>query len=155
MQTLYPTLIYRHRRENVKKCSLRGLEGDPRFAFYSYPKQQLPSLEHYISLELGAPPLTAADAGQGLLLIDATWRYAEVMVKQIAPQLSQAIKRSIPPVFRTAYPRRQEDCAEPELGLASVEALYIAYTILGWPTDHILDNYHWREQFLEINRGFL
>ncbi len=155
MQTLYPTLIYRHRRENVKKCSLRGLEGDSRFAFYSYPKQQLPGLEQYISLELGAPPLTAADADCGLLLIDATWRYAAVMTKQIAPQLSQAIKRSIPAAFRTAYPRRQDDCAEPELGLASVEALYIAYKILGWPADRILDNYHWREEFLEINRKYL
>ncbi len=151
MQATPPTIIYRHRRENLKKCSLRGLEVRDDILFFTYPKDQLPSLEGYLFLTLDAPPLTCDDKDLGLCLFDATWRYAETMVRQSADVLERAVLRSLPPHYRTAYPRRQDDCVEPELGLASVEALFIAYRLSGRSTEGLLDYYYWKEKFLEIN----
>jgi pre-rRNA-processing protein TSR3 len=142
------TVILRHRRENLKKCSLRGLEQRPGFVFYTYPVDPLPDLSSLILLKVGAPPLTYADRDRGLFLIDATWRLAQTMEKQL-PQNMEA--RSLPEGYRTAYPRRQTDCPDPEAGLASIEALYLAHCILGKSTEGLLDQYHWKELFLSLN----
>ena len=69
-----PTYIMRHRKENLKKCSLRGLEGRDDCVFFTYPTAVLPDLSSYVVLAMNAPPLTAADAEYGLFLIDGTWR---------------------------------------------------------------------------------
>lgn len=148
------TIILRHRRENLQKCSLRGLEGRPDFQFYTYPRDSLPPLENCVLLTLGAPELTVEDKDYSLLLIDATWRYAEVMQRQVLKQQPNLILRQLPSTLRTAYPRRQEDCAEPEKGLASIEALYAAFTLLEWDRTGLLDNYFWRDDFLDINTFF-
>lgn len=150
MQLFPPTVVLRHRKENLKKCSLRGLESRADFRFFSYPNPILPDLTGYIVLEIDAPPLTANDADKGLLLLDATWRHAEKMVK-FANGISGTHPRSIPSEFRTAYPRRQNDCPDPERGLASLEAIYIAYRILGRDTTGLFDGYHWKDQFLQLN----
>src|SRR5438132_1695848 len=121
MQPIYPTFILRHRKENLKKCSLRGLESNKNFQFFTYPRHSLPNLENYFLLTLDAPLLTLQDQDKGLFLIDSTWKYSQIMAR-ISP-FSAIICRSLPPCFRTAYPRRQDDCPHPELGLASIEAL--------------------------------
>jgi pre-rRNA-processing protein TSR3 len=145
-----PTIILRHRKENLKKCSLRGLENRSDFKFFTYPKDILPPLDGYILLTLGAPLLSERENRHGLFLIDATWRYAGLMLKNLPP-MGSCILRSLPSSLRTAYPRRQEDCPDPEAGLASIEALYAAYTLLGRNTDGLLDSYHWKEKFLRLN----
>lgn len=143
------TIILRHRKENLKKCSLRGLEGRPDLTFLTYPwEQPQPDLSHTIVLTLDAPPLTIEDKGHPLFFIDGTWRYAEKMVASLNPPF---LKRSLPTHIRTAYPRRQDDCADPARGLATVEALYAAYAILGRDTHGLLDHYHWAEEFLLLN----
>ena len=141
------TVILRHRRENLKKCSLSGLEEYPGLAFYTYPTDPLPDLTGYILLKVGAPPLTKTAAG--LLLIDATWRLAAVMEKQLPLKLEA---RSLPGTWLTAYPRRHTDCPNPSAGLSSIEALYIAHQILGRPTEGLLDRYHWKDLFLSLNK---
>ncbi|NGX38731.1 MAG: hypothetical protein KR126chlam1_00041 [Chlamydiae bacterium] len=147
MDQFLPTIILRHRKENLKKCSLRGLEKRSDIRFYSYPlAEEQPDLSAYVVLSMDGPPLTANDRDKGIFLIDGTWRYAEKMGRSIhGPNLV----RSLPSV-RTAYPRKQEDCPDPTRGLASVEALYLAYMILGRNTDGLLDHYYWKEEFLAI-----
>jgi pre-rRNA-processing protein TSR3 len=140
------TVILRHRRENLKKCSLRGLETRPDLKFYTYPTDELPDYSHFLLLKVGAPPLTEADKDKGLFLIDGTWRLAQVMERQLPWKLEA---RSLPAGYKTAYPRRQPDCPDPESGLASIEALYIAHQILGRSTEGLLDSYHWKELFLQ------
>ncbi len=142
------TVILRHRRENLKKCSLRGLEKRPDFRFFTYPQDILPNLHSYILLKQGAPPLTQADRDKGLFLIDGTWRLAAVMEKTVPQGL---ISRSLPEHFRTAYPRKQTSCPDPETGLATIEALYIAFFILGRPLDGLLDQYYWKDAFFQRN----
>jgi pre-rRNA-processing protein TSR3 len=136
------TIILRHRRENLKKCSLRGLEKNPDFEFYSYPNDVMPDFSHYLLLKVDAPPLTIEDKDRGIFLIDATWRLAEVMAKNL-PWKMEA--RSLPGGYKTAYPRKPN----PETGLASIEALYLAHSILGKPVDTLFDNYRWKEEFLK------
>lgn len=146
MQTFPPTVILRHRKENLKKCSLRGLEGRDDMIFLTYPKSELPDLKKYILLTPHAPVLSVDDADMGLFLLDGTWRYAEVMHRWVASQV-ELVERSLPTGLETAYPRRQDE----ERGLASVEALYAAYKLTGRDPGGLLDGYHWRDAFLAKN----
>lgn len=143
----FPSIILRHRRENLKKCSLSGLESRSDLLFFTYPTQQLPNLSHYFLLEVGAPILTQEDTNLGIFIIDATWKLAAVMKRQ-CPSIQT---RSLPSHFQTAYPRKQTSCSDPEKGLASVEALFLAHLILNRSTEGLLDHYHWKNAFLEKN----
>jgi pre-rRNA-processing protein TSR3 len=142
------TVILRHRRENLKKCSLTGLETHPEFAFYTYPAGKLPDLSHYLLLKVDAPPLTTADSRRGLFLIDATWRLAQTIEKNLPFKMEA---RSLPQGYKTAYPRRQTECPDPEAGLASIEALYLAHLLSGKNVEGILDHYYWKELFFSRN----
>jgi len=154
MQPFPPTYILRHQRENLKKCSLRGLEHREDYRFFTYPTSPLPDTTGYLLLAIDGSPLQKSDCGKGIFLLDATWRYAAKMLSFVDSE--QVIeKRSIPGGFRTAYPRRQNDCPNPEEGLASIEALYIAYILMSRDPTGLLDNYHWKDLFLEKNRTLL
>lgn len=148
MQLYFPTVVIRHKRENLKKCSLRGLENREDFLFYTYPLIEDLQLEGYIYLCVDGPPLSREEFPKGLLVLDATWRLAYKMEKGLQKLLKPLERRSIPFTISTAYPRRQEDCLEPGKGLASVEAIYAAYEILGRPVEGLLDSYYWKEEFL-------
>lgn len=149
MQPPPKTLILRHKKENLKKCSLRGLEGRADCTFLKYPFENFPPLDDYVMLVMeGAPLLSKEDAHKGILLLDSTWRYLPKMVAAVG----KVDKRVLPGHFKTAYPRTQEDCVDPERGLSSIEALFITYTILGRPTEGLLDHYHWKDQFLITNQ---
>lgn len=145
-----PTIILRHRKENLKKCTLRGLEKRLDFCFFTYPEDVLPDLSNYFLLTIDAPVLSKADHHLGIFLIDATWSYAERMLRQLRPP-HPFQKRSLPLNYRTAYPRRQEDCPDPVRGLASIEALYAAHILLGRDTEGLLSNFYWKEEFLKKN----
>ena len=60
--------------------------------------------------------------------------------------------RRLPPLS-TAYPRRSRTFADPDGGLASVEALYAALAILGRPRPELLADYRWAADFLRQNPG--
>lgn len=147
MPSFLPTIILRHRKENRKKCSLRGLESREDMHFINYPYKALPDLANYILLALDGEPLSEQDADKGLFLVDGTWKLSEVILKSL-PSVS---KRSLPAKYTTAYPRRQSDCADPSRGLASVEALFLAYMTMGKDPSGLLDQYYWKDQFLVAN----
>src|SRR5437016_5358208 len=109
-----PTVVIRHRLENLTKCSLRGLESRHDFIFVTYPYKELPDLSGYVVLDLDADPLTELDKNSGILLVDATWRYAEKIMKPLK-DLS-CLRRSLPGHYRTAYPRKQTGCSDPSRG---------------------------------------
>jgi len=142
MANFLKTIIVRHRKENLKKCSLRGLEEDERLTFFKYPGCILPDLSHYFLLSVDGPPLQS-DETRGMMILDGTWRLAEVMENNLP---LPPVRRSLP-LLQTAYPRRQDQVG----GLATVEALFVAYTILRIPTEGILDNYYWKNDFIQIN----
>lgn len=152
--TILPTLILRHKKENRKKCSLTPLEKDPRFIFLTYPKDPLIDLSSYSLLSLDGEELTQDDQGKGLCLIDATWRYAAQMEKWLLSRCNIPL-RSLPSWGTSAYPRKQTACIDPMRGLSSIEALFIAFHILGIENKNLLDQYYWREDFLEKNGPYL
>ena len=142
--------VVRHRKENLKKCSLKGLENRNDIAFITYPCKSKMMLPPAILLTLESnTELTVADSHYPIVLLDGTWKLAKKM--EDALPLSHLIKRRLPPCCRTAYPRRQTGCALPLLGLASVEALAVAYYLLGKEFEPLLEHYYWKEDFLSLN----
>lgn len=119
--------------------------------FITYPFEELPNLDSHLMLVMeGAPLLSREDANRGILLLDSTWRYLPKMVEAV----NRSIKietRCLPGHFTTAYPRDQKDCIDPTRGLSSLEALFVAYKILGRETEGLLDNYYWKDQFIGLN----
>lgn len=145
------TLILRHPKENLKKCSLRGLEARADMRFLSYPGTSAGTLDGHLVLDMDGPLLSAGDASARLCLVDGTWRRAKSMFEALEAECGPFERRTLPAGINTAYPRYQTDCPDPEQGLASVEALYVAYSVLGWDVTGLLDHYHWREDFLRLN----
>ncbi len=149
MTSFLPTIILRHRRENKKKCTLSPLHSSSDFLFFDYPlKRELPDLTLYFVLDMEGPQLTAKDAHLGVCIIDGTWKLAKKMSEVLPPMQ----KRSLPKEIITAYPRKQTDCLDPQRGLASIEALYCAYRLMGKDSMHLLEQYHWKLEFLEKNK---
>jgi pre-rRNA-processing protein TSR3 len=144
--TYPPTVIVRHAHENPRKCSVLPLRGRPDVIFLNYPIKERPPLTSYIRLAAEGPELSPADAGYGLLLLDGSWRWAAKMTRDFLDVPPRSLRG-----WRTAYPRVSKQGTDPENGLASVEALFAAYHVLGRPTEGLLDQYHWAEEFLRIN----
>ena len=141
-------LIIVRRGEDPAKCTVRPLRGTPGLDFLPYPLRQKPDFSRHLLLAPDAPPLTPTDANRPLLLLDASWRHAVSMRKAVEPVEA----RSIPPGWLTAYPRRSKIHEDPGTGLATVEALFAALSILGFRNDSLLRFYPWRETFLDLNR---
>ena len=147
MSAPYPvTVIVRHTRENPRKCSIFPLRGRSDVLFLNYPVSQRPPLEGYIRLAADGPPLSLADANHGVLLLDGSWRWAGSMTRDFADIPPRSLSG-----YRTAYPRSSKLGTDPDNGLASVEALYLAYHILGRPLEGLLDHYRWKDDFLRLN----
>jgi pre-rRNA-processing protein TSR3 len=141
-----PTIIVVHPREKRSKCTVEFLRGRDGFVFWTFPDRGPESAAGYVRLVMDGPPLSADDANRGLLVLDGTWRLAHRMEKffhDLPP-------RSLPPIH-TAYPRLSRIKPDPAGGLATIEAIYAAYAVLGRPCDGLLDRYHWAADFLARN----
>ena len=142
------TIIVVHPRERRAKCTVQALRKRPGFVFYKHPRVP-PELTGYIRLGFGGPVLIPADVERGLLVLDGTWRWVEPMER-----LAASIPiRSLPPLT-TAYPRSSKVSENPDGGLATIEAIYAAYRLLGRDTTGLLDHYRWGAQFVEQNALF-
>ncbi len=143
MRTL--VTVIRHAKERISKCSLRHLHARAGFTFLRARPGFRFDASGFTMLAVDAPVLSSTDAGRPLLLLDSTWRYL--------PQLTAcvhgaSVARSVPRDIVTAYPRASRVFEDPEFGLASVEALYVALRLLGEDDPTLLDGYHWQAQFL-------
>src|SRR5258708_11038693 len=141
-----PTVIVRHPKENPRKCSVLPLRGRPDLLFLGYPVANRPPLAGYVRLAAEGPVLGEADAGAGLLLLDGSWRWAGSMTRDFLDVPPRSLRG-----YRTAYPRTSKLGTDPDNGLASVEALFVAYRLLGRPTERLLDHYRWAAEFLAAN----
>lgn len=145
-----PTVIVVHNKEHRAKCSVEPLRGRASFEFLTYPLKQPFNELNYVRLSMEGPLLSLDDAGKGLLVLDATWRLAGKMEKQF----SHVEPRSLPH-WETAYPRVSKFNYDPNGGLATIEAIFIAYHLLGRETNGLLDSYYWKDTFLERNAAHL
>jgi pre-rRNA-processing protein TSR3 len=164
----FPVVIIRHPKEKRRKCTVEPLRGRPGFTFYNARPGFVFEASNCLLLSVDAPCLSPADAAwlnnppsptreenieknpthakRTLLLLDAAWRLLPVLEKCLSgiPR-----KRSLPATLKTAYPRLSKMTEDPTQGLASIEALYAALALLGHNDPGLLDDYHWKEDFLE------
>lgn len=142
------TVIVVHPRERRAKCTVRPLRGRSDIAFCNFPRMPY-DLTGYVRLGLGGPVLGPDDAGRGLLVLDGTWRHVEPMQRAHADIPIRSL-----PALATAYPRSSKVRSDPDGGLATVEAIYAAYRLLGRDTSGLLDHYHWAAEFVDSNCQF-
>jgi len=145
-----PTIIVVHYKENRKKCSVEPLRQKPGFEFWNYPLKRSAEVPGYVRLGLGGPLLTPADQQSGLLVLDGTWRWTQKMEEDFADVPVRSL-----PAWETAYPRVSKVFDDPSQGLATIEAIFAAYHALGYSTESLLDQYHWKDAFLEKNAALL
>lgn len=141
-----PTIIVVHPKERRSKCSVEPLRGRDDFEFVQFPNPVIRPLDGYVRLGIGGDVLSAADTATGLFVLDGTWKLAAKM----EPTYSHLPVRSLPPI-KTAYPRTSKIFDDPTGGLATVEAVYAALRLMGRSVDGLLDQYHWKSEFLELN----
>lgn len=167
-------VIIRHPKERLSKCSLEPLRAENRdgFTFLKASEELRFDATGFLLLAVDAPQIRSADAQlteeeiahlkqvhpqlgfassqllmrRPLLLLDSTWR--------LLPQLQACVtgnpvQRSLPTSVTTAYPRISKISADPQGGLASIEALYLALKLLGEDEPSLLDSYHWKNAFLK------
>jgi pre-rRNA-processing protein TSR3 len=140
------TVIVRNPRENPRKCSILPLRDRADLIFLAHPVRKPPPLAGYIRLAAEGPELSRDDAACGLLFLDGSWRRTDSMARDYVDVPPRSLHG-----YRTAYPRVSRLGTDPENGLATVEALFLAYHILGRPTAGLLEHYRWAEEFLQLN----
>jgi pre-rRNA-processing protein TSR3 len=141
-----PTIIVVHPRERRSKCTIEPLRGREGFVFWTFPERGPEPLDDYVRLGVGGPPLSTDDQNRGLLVLDGTWRLADRMEKFFRHVPTRSLQG-----IQTAYPRASYVYPDPAGGLATIEAVYAAYRILGRPCGGLLDQYHWADEFLARN----
>ena len=140
------TTVIRHQKEKISKCSLRFLHERPEMTFLRGNPGFVFDATGFTLLAVDAEPLSTKDNERPLLLLDSTWRWLPQLLACVS---GEPIHRSIPGNVRTAYPRISKVFEDPEAGLASIEALYLARKLLGDDDPSLLDGYHWKDQFLQ------
>jgi pre-rRNA-processing protein TSR3 len=143
----YPqTVIVRHFKERTGKCTVWPLRQRADVLLVPYPVRVRPDLTGYIRLAAEGPALSVADVASGLLLLDGSWRYADAMTREFLDVPARSLSG-----WKTAYPRVSRWYDDPDNGLSSVEALYVAYHLLGRPTAGLFEAYRWGDEFLRLN----
>lgn len=148
--TPHQTVIVVHPKENRKKCSVEPLRSDARFLFWKYPEYDETKLSLPLRLGVDGPPLTRKDGGHQLLVLDGTWRYAATMEEDYANIQARSLQGWV-----TAYPRTSKIFDDPLGGLATIEAIYAAFLILGKSTAGLLEQYFWKDEFLRLNQELI
>ncbi len=143
-------VVIRHPRENLKKCSLRGLESRENFAFFKAKDGFLFDATGYILLQANAPEISEKDKDMPILLLDSTWALLPKVRNKIC---GKPILRGLPSSIKTAYPRVSKSGNDPQNGLATVEALFAALSLSGQRDESILQNYVFKDTFLQLNKG--
>lgn len=145
-----PTIIVVHPKERKSKCTVQSLRQHEDFIFWKFPRKEPAQLTGYVRLGMGGPIIGPDDAASGLVVLDGTWRLAEKM----EPDYADLPVRSLP-AWETAYPRVSKQFDDPAAGLATIEAIYIAYHLMGYETTGLLDDYYWADEFLKRNQAQL
>jgi pre-rRNA-processing protein TSR3 len=140
-------IIVEHPKEKKYKCTVSLLKGREDLTFLSPEAAESEDWGDAVLLDPSVDRvLGPRDAGKPLILVDATWRWAERVVRRLV-----CSRRRLPP-FETAYPRTSKLFRDPPGGLASAEALFVAALVLGRYDESLLDGYRWRDEFLALNR---
>lgn len=134
--------------ETANKCTILPLAYRPDFQIKRRPH----SLKADILLHPDGIPITQLkdlSQVQRLGAVDCVWRRLDPILQKISGPLPLLV--SIPADFLTAYPRASRKDFDPEGGLATIEALFIAAALLGRWDQSLLREYYFGEKFLREN----
>lgn len=143
------------RTERPQKCSILPLayRSDFRIVRFDrrYPIRSLTGrlLLHPDGVPLSAMSVARPDDGCTLSAIDCNWMRLDAVLGRIVGPLPPCVR--IPDGFQTAYRRRNKRARDPETGLATIEALFIAAAFLGNWDETLLKEYAPAAEFLDLN----
>jgi len=89
-----------------------------------------------------APPTSIA-------AIDCIWRRLSPILKRVEGSLP--VLARIPAGIVTAYPRKADNGSDPDGGLATIEAIFVAAALLGNWDPTLLSEYYFGRKFVELN----
>ena len=143
------------RSERINKCTILPLAGHPDLDIVRYHRgKPLPALAGEMLLHPEGASLDALPRRESpvhtLSAIDCTWKRLAAVLRQVAEPMPQLVK--IPQGFVTAYPRRNKQNRDPDAGLATIEAVFIAAAFLGHWDESLLSQYAFAADFLALNR---
>ena len=87
----------------------------------------------------------------GISSVDCVWRRLDPLLRRVQGTLPKLAR--IPDGFVTAYPRQNKSNLDPDGGLATIEAIFVAAAILGNWDVTLLSEYHFGRKFVELNRA--
>lgn len=101
------------------------------------------------SLATLAPRLLRDGGVARLSAVDCVWKQLPGFLRWIPEPLP--LLAAIPPGFETAYPRKNKVGRDPDGGLATIEALFLADAFLGGWDETLFAEYHFGPAFLGLN----
>lgn len=146
--------ILMDRKENPRKCTIHPLRERPDFHVrYFGSRPTIARFETDCLLHIDGEDLSKIDHHDihSLGLIDCTWKKVPGCLQRLEKPFPRLVR--IPEGFVTAYPRRNAEGKDPEAGLATIEALFIAAAFLGTWDETLLDKYYFKEAFLKLNEN--
>ena len=135
-----------HPAENPKKCTIHHLRESPGFVFDLFSQEKTFHFPNAFLLGVDGPTLSRRDVAMDMVVLDGTWRYAAQMIGAFSTLPVRSIHG-----WHTAYPRISKIYQDPDDGLATIEAIYAAFVILGKDPEGLLDHYYWKDSFLKLN----
>ncbi|MEN9835434.1 MAG: hypothetical protein RL011_1627 [Pseudomonadota bacterium] len=144
------------RSERINKCTILPLADHPDMEIVRYHRgRPIPALLGDMLLHPDGVSLDALATEQRhevkvLSAIDCTWKRLDSVLRLVDQPLPRLVR--IPPGFVTAYPRRNKQNRDPEVGLATIEAVFIAAAFLGHWDESLFGRYAFGQAFLDLNR---
>lgn len=140
-------------RENPRKCSILPLKDREDFHIrYFHGGKPIAAFQSQLLLHVDGEDLSEWKGEvESLGLIDCNWKKVEPAMQLLAKPLPRLVK--IPNSFVTAYPRRNKQGLDPEEGLATIEALFIAAAFLGIWDETLFEKYYFKDEFLKRNEA--
>ena len=146
--------ILMDKRENPRKCTIHPIKDRPDFSVRYFSKNRpIAAFAADCLLHVDGEDLATMDKRglASLALIDCTWRKVAPTLQRVERPLPRLVR--IPEGFVTAYARRNKEGKDPEAGLATIEALFIAAAFLGFWDETLLEKYYFGPDFLKLNEA--
>ena len=144
--------ILMDRKENPRKCTILPQKAREDFTIrYFAGGRPIRAFQADCLLHIDGEDLSLLKNVQvsSVGLIDCNWKKVTGCLQKLVKPLPRLV--SFPQGFKTAYPRRNAEGKDPDGGLATIEALFIAAAFLGFWDETLLDKYHFKDAFLEMN----
>lgn len=144
------------RKERPKKCSILPLAYRSDFRIVRFDRRYpIIPLTGSLLLHPDGVPLSRDDAYVAdrdeliLCAIDCNWIRLKGVLDRVAGPLPPRVR--IPGGFQSTYRRRSGRDLDPEGGLATIEALFVASAFLGVWDETLLREYAMGPEFLRVN----